>query len=892
MDPYLSQTVQSLTRSKIHELEKQKSLYESSKNKVLLSAQSCPNSRERVACLLEGAKDLSPNAYQSPEVRNIEHWVEQARYDASIPLKKLEEFETYLRNLLDAQSRKLNLADLYSRLLTEWMDPVSEKEQSPLEDSIGEEGFTVIEERQKQRLQQLCDQFEQMVFEPCETDPAEINAFLGDLFVNEEQKKSLEWLREEVSRKMDKIWKEKDPFTVDSLDKCIRGIQSEEIISEGKQETLKHFLSSKVALNEIADVLNMRYADLPNWNWKVGTEGVPVLPRQQLNGKYRIWMDDDVLETIFVEHICIRVCNALKAALKQFIFKDGSWNFHQGPEMTDRDLLRREYYLTNQNESSMYESRRFEYRNTFFLSSLPDDESTLASRTSGYDEDDDDSAYEDGERADDPANKNVKQRLLRTIVTETLLRHRLNGKAAVVQSDLQWFSTSIPHSTIYTILRFVGFSEDWIEFLRKYIETPLNMDKAFEGHEETGVRTRRRGIPIAHASEKVIGEMTLFFMDLAVNRKTGMLLYRLHDDIWLSGEPGKCAEAWNVMTKFAGITGLRFNKHKSGSVCLGSGIDGGTVSQLPKGLVKIGFLMLDAQTGDWVIDQSQVDDHVEQLRTQLDQCNSIISWVRTWNSCIGRFFKNTFGEPAYCFGRPHVDAILCAYEKMHRMILGTQTSGTASTVTDYLRRKIQLRFGVSDIPDSFFFLSENLGGLGLRNPFVSMFLVRKILTQSPLELVEATLRKERIKYDEAKNQFEKLSRKQRLRKLNDIMDNRTTDDEIIIREAEIDTFMNFEEWSRFRDSNGRDFEELYKSLQEVPSAERPRRKEIIEEALEAAQSQFNIGSLSPEMKWTLYLYAEDLLAKFGGLNLVDKQFLPTGVLDMIKGKKVKWQMVL
>lgn len=66
----------------------------------------------------------------------------------------------------------------------------------------------------------------------------------------------------------------------------------------------------------------------------------------------------------------------------------------------------------------------------------------------------------------------------------------------------------------------------------------------------------------------------------------------------------------------------------------------------------------------------------------------------------------------------------------------------------------------------------------------------------------------------------------------------------------------------------------------------------METALKRAGERFGLGNLDAETSWTLYLYAEDLLAKFGGLNLVDKQFLPMGVLDMIKGKKVRWQMVL
>jgi hypothetical protein len=50
--------------------------------------------------------------------------------------------------------------------------------------------------------------------------------------------------------------------------------------------------------------------------------------------------------------------------------------------------------------------------------------------------------------------------------------------------------------------------------------------------------------------------------------------------------------------------------------------------------------------------------------------------------------------------------------------------------------------------------------------------------------------------------------------------------------------------------------------------------------------------LDSEKKWFLQLYARELLENFGGLSLVDKQFLPVGVLAMMRGKKVSWNMIL
>lgn len=883
MDLNLTRTVQSLTRSKIHELEKQRTAYEARKSEILETAAKCPNVRDRVERLLAGTEQLSSEARGDAMLLNMKHWVEQARYDSSIPPEKLEGFERHLQNRLDARSRKLSLADLYSRLLTEWMDPSSNGEALRREAT----GLEAVEDGQKQRLQQLCDQFEEVVFEPYVTDPSDINELLNGIFEGREGDKSLENLRKEVNDEFKRLWEKENPFTVSSLSDCIRGIQNEDIVSEEKQETLKHFLSSDIALNEIADVLNMRYADLKNWNWHTGTDGIPVLPRQELNGKYRIWIDEEVLETIFVQHVCTRLCVKLKKILRDFVSDDFLLNFRQSPEFTTRDKLRQEYYHLNSlnaPESSAEYARRKEYLDTFFLVTMPDSERTLADRSGGgYDDD------VDEEESKKPEQKNVKQRLLRKIVTETFLQHQLHGEAAVVQTDFHWYGTSIPHSTVYAVMKFAGFPEYWIEFFRKYLEMPLNMDKSFDGHGQVGPRKRQRGIPIAHASEKMIGELVLFFLDLAVNSGSGIVLYRLHDDIWFSGEPEKCTRAWTIMKKFVDVTGLQLNDKKSGSVCLGDSVSSKISSQLPLGPVKIGFLVLDAATGNWIIDKSQVAAHVKQLKTQLDQCDSVLSWVQTWNSCIGRFFKNTFGEPSYCFGRPHVDAILSTYQEMHRTIFETEDRSTASAVTEYLRERIASCFDGSDVPDAFFFLPENLGGLGVRNPFVSVFLIQSKISQSPLEYLQTFLGRERREYDMKKTEFEKTTRTQRLNRLKAHSE---YEEDLPISESEIDTFMSFEEWSQFRDSNSSTFANLYGMLKVVPKAVCPRLTGLVEGALERAEDQFQVENLSPEMRWTIYLYAEDLVEKFGGLNLVEKQFLPMGVLDMMKGKKVRWQMVL
>ncbi|KAL5364673.1 hypothetical protein BJX96DRAFT_157752 [Aspergillus floccosus] len=428
-------------------------------------------------------------------------------------------------------------------------------------------------------------------------------------------------------------------------------------------------------------------------------------------------------------------------------------------------------------------------------------------------------------------------------------------------------------------MRYIGFHERWIVFFRKYLEAPLNMDQSSEGRQPTGPRTRKCGVPMAHASEKLIGELILFFMDLAVNRETGLLLYRLHDDLWLCGEPSKCAQAWEVMGEFAKVTGLTFNTNKTGSVYLAESTDPVIAGKFPKGPVTFGILELDANSGEWVIDQKQVDAHARQLKKQLDGCDSVISWIRTWNSCIGRFFQNTFGQPAFCFGQPHVDSILATYKRLQEGLF------EGSTVTQHLRGMIHARFGVPDVPDAFFYYPEELGGLGLRNPFISPFLVRDSLEDTPLRAIEWFQKIELSTYQTLKKEFEaqtQVRQQDRLRK-------KLTPP---VSEEELDTFMSFEEYTRFRWQINQQFRGMYSKLLDVPEPQNIETTNDVRNALKEILTPGDFERLDPEKMWILQMYGDEVTEKYGGLNLVDKRYLPVGVMAMVKEQKVRWQMVL
>ena len=114
----LSKTLQSITLTKIRELESRRDSYETRKRDYLDKAEAATDQRDRLAYLLDAFKELYPAAAKDTSLANIERWLAQSRYDTSIPMSKLASFDRQLRAKLDIQSRKLDIAHLYSRLLT------------------------------------------------------------------------------------------------------------------------------------------------------------------------------------------------------------------------------------------------------------------------------------------------------------------------------------------------------------------------------------------------------------------------------------------------------------------------------------------------------------------------------------------------------------------------------------------------------------------------------------------------------------------------------------------------------------------------------------------------------------------------------------------------------
>jgi hypothetical protein len=363
-----------------------------------------------------------------------------------------------------------------------------------------------------------------------------------------------------------------------------------------------------------------------------------------------------------------------------------------------------------------------------------------------------------------------------------------------------------------------------------------------------------------------------------------MNLIRFHDDLWLCGKPSTCAHAWDTIKDCVRVLGLDIKHSKTGSVYISDGEkDPSIATTFPPGPVCMGMLQL-SPSGAWTLDQKQVSAHVRQLRKQLGESKSIIAWTQIWNACMGQFFKNAFGKPTTCFGQPHVDAVLSTFAAMQSALFAEHNA----SVTAYLREQIRCRFDVSSVPDAFFFLSEDLGGLGLQNPFVPFFLLRGQLVSNPLDCIAAFRAKEKKAYKKAKQAFDALTDKHRLTRYDRIFastSNNTSPSE---------PFFSFEEYTAHREVYSAELGSTYYDLMREPSEVDVHLSGDVKPLFEELSRSHGVfwGGMNREVQWIMGLYAGELKARFGALSIVNRNMLPSGVMKMVKGRRVVWQQII
>jgi hypothetical protein len=892
-------TLHHVTDRKLKKLAGHREKFEADKKAILTSVAVAPTTQDKLQALLDGFKkyDVTVKDSELP-LPNLRRFARQAKHDPSVSKSLLQDWQAQLEHEMDVGSRKYEYAALFGNLVIEWIKHPNPAATAAEKDSPNPNNFKVdlsdsFDKIGRKEMHEQRKVWEEYAFTEKKVDQAKIKAYLDDIFdtalqVKKVKKSPLQMIRESMKNAMDfksEIQTPEDEhnkpvvnrldtfnrFTVDLLKSCIQGVLQSDLLAGQKREALAELKNQPAVLGELVDVLNMDLDGLDTWEWD--PTPIPLHMRRQLNGKYRVYMDEETHQAILLQFIGKYWAVRFKDAFTTF-YRSDAW--HQTPfrSMSKKARQRREYFDPDSTTSTftVRDRRRDDHRDEYFMTQLPDNIEDDY-RDYGADEE---KRSQSGKRR---SPLETKQAMLRLVTTEIMVNTKIYGSSLVWQSDFKWHGPSLPHNTIFAVLEFFGVPGKWLRFFKKFLEAPLVF--AQDGP-EAEVHVRRRGVPMSHMISDVLSEAVLFCLDFAVNKRTqGANIYRFHDDLWFWGQESTCVQAWDALKEFTTIMGLDLNDEKSGSALIvaDEAKPRSPPQALPQGKIKWGFLTLDAATGRWVIDRNEVDQHIEELQRQLSACRSVMAWVQAWNSYVSRFFTNNFGNPANCFGQQHNDMIIDTFAHIQRSLFAD--SGAAS-VTEHLRAMLKERFGTDDsVPDGFFYYPIEAGGLGLRNPLINAFMTYNDTAHDPAKLIDRAFEDEREGYERAKERWESGEHRSKEAHYAPVA-REDTETENEVSEA----FMSFAEFTRYREELSMPLRISYQELMECPREETA----TTSEALRVALIRSSLDD-SPYWMWIYNLYSSDMMKQFGGqgLQLGERDLLPVGLVGVLKSEKVRWE---
>lgn len=298
-----SETLQTITTTKLEELAQQRNSFSEEHEALLSATKTEDDPLKRLILLVNGTKSClgintsnrKSHAWRSGRVmsggprnvrletdlRNLDRFLEQAKFDPSVSPKVMEGWEKTLLQYLSVQATKYQFADLYGKLVTEWLS--SEKPAPTGGDVEMTESFEELPGAKKLAARA---EWEKSVFEPATVDAEALESYLEQLFITDKKfaASAVQTLRDKVEE-FEATLANPGQFTVPTLRWVIKGLQTSDLLPNEKREVLKDFLSNDVILGEIGDVLSMRLSALDRWTWG---DHVPLEQRRKLNGSFSV----------------------------------------------------------------------------------------------------------------------------------------------------------------------------------------------------------------------------------------------------------------------------------------------------------------------------------------------------------------------------------------------------------------------------------------------------------------------------------------------------------------------------------------------------------------------------------------------------------------------------
>lgn len=810
---------------------------------------------DRVRRLLEAMKDRGHKFHDEQWPCSMANFLDHAEKNPFVRPSQVAAWGESLLLELEQKRARYQVTELFSKLVLQWIqNPVAV--ESLTDESESAQGPSELREQ--------LTTWTSYAFEEKYTNKNEIMAYLDDLFLGRQQRSVL---NESPFDQLRKAIAGFDEITIDpkAIRIAVHSLLKEDLFTGEKRDALEDLKSRDIVMGEIADALRSDLSALDWWSWQ--SSAIPVHLRRHINGKFRVYMDEEIYEAIFIQIVGSFWAVFLKRALKSFAMSSAWLEKSASTRLSKDHIEKRTNFLgksaeLNQRNDTINTTRWRTYCDRFFLSQLP---SSMENGTKGdYNDESDEND------TTDMTPSEIKQSMLRLISTEILVQKHIHGSATYFQTDFQWFGPSVPHSTLLALFEFFHVPPKWIAFFQKFMQPTLQV-------EEEGVygepKKRVRGIPISHTLSTVFGELLLFVLDFAVNQETqGCNIYRFFDDIHFWGQPESCAKAWNTIQNFTHIMGLALNEEKSGSFqCSLTGRDTILPDRLPTGDVHWGFLKLVGD-GEWQLDQENLMHHISEMARQLKYCDSVLSFIHAYNTYM-RFFINNAGHHAFCLGQKHaialVDMVVQVQKAVAEILSDSKHTDVISFVREKIQRSMKLDLVSSDLSDAFFFFPTELGGLGLSNPLDHLISLRRCSPMDPENIIITVKEKEKQEYEKALESFEEGM-------VHDIPLNAP------------ETPLSFDEYLKFPEDGSRVWNEAYKELQDMISIPSIMLTDDIETAKCRLERSEDIN-ISMHHSWSIQMYGAEVLAHMGRLAFGERDLMPIGLIKVLSKERFRWQ---
>lgn len=613
-----SGTLQTITSTKLEELSKQRTTFNKQHGALISAADAEKDPLKRLIGVTDSTKLClgvktaahadgggrpgrvisggTRNGRLETDLKNLDRFLDQARFDPSVSPDVLEEWENKMRRYVTVQATKYQYADLYAKLVTEWLTSEKKEENASAEGDV-EMGDSFEELPSAKRLEARRE-WEKSVFEPAAINLPALHAYLERLFITD--KKAVASAMLELRRKVADFelgLASSSQFNPHTMRWVIKSLQSSDLLSNDKREVLSDFLSNDVILAEIADVLNMRMEALDQWGWG---DHVLLEQRRSIGGQFHVHMHEDILQAIFLHYIGVKWSVFSKSAFLALRNNPKAWKSNR-PDVPKSDRMRRGYFLGSQGQSvhgNLDTKRSKIQRKRYFTNQLLDHVGQQVQHNEGEEEADYADFVEERPRKKAKQSGAVMSSMQRPAMARQLaskaarrsvpMTVQAEGREEKEESDdgicddlflrdvdssdsesgedeqadknpmeakqdlLHILATEIVLNTRLNseIACFRTAFQSWNSLLphdttltvldffgvstkwRSFFETFLEAPLKFAEDTEKP-RLRRRGTPGSHSLSDVFGEVILFCMDFAVNQNcNGALLHRLYDDVW------------------------------------------------------------------------------------------------------------------------------------------------------------------------------------------------------------------------------------------------------------------------------------------------------------------------------------------------------------------------